>query len=368
MLLFRFHYSIVRGNGKGHFSINKVTGEVKTTVQLDREVIDKYSLVIVAEDVDLNLKCHKGRTLLSITVSDKNDNKPKFVKNPYLFSILEDHPLWAFDTVSATDADVGDNGKLRYSIKSGTGKDDFILDVNTGAIKPARALDYESRKSYDLTALVQDSGSPVLTDEANLKITIRNVNEAPTFTGACAKACSVSIDEGNVVNRAVKTLSATDPDTATPCALQFEIVSSDKHYFSIGSTSGQIRTRRSIDRELKDVYVLTVDVKDCSSPPLKDRTTVTVTALDVNDNTPSFQVSAYSATVMEEQPQGTRVTQVSASGESYGRCKETSCYMSGPWALSSDPLALESFLRPFSLGIFPWTLAYILYCIHFKCL
>ncbi len=316
---FRFQYSIQHGNGAGHFSIDKYTGEVKTTSQLDRENIAKYSLVIVAQDE--NLKCHQGRTLLTVTVTDQNDNAPNFVGDPYSFNVREDLPVGNFiGSVSATDIDAGNNGKLRYFIKSGTGKDDFSMDTNTGEIRPARALDYDNRqKRYDLRVRVEDSGNPVKFDEAVLTINIQDVDEPPMFTGDCAQGCSVSINEGDAINRVIKTLTATDPDTSQQCTLQYEIVSSDKYYFKIDRTSGLVQTRRPIDRELKDVYVLMVDVRDCSNPPLKDRTTITVTALDVNDNAPVFPVSRYSATVMENKPQGTRVIQVAASGELFNR-------------------------------------------------
>eukprot|EP00794_Sanderia_malayensis_P006323 gene6323-7047_t len=317
---YTFLYSIKYGNGAGHFTINQNTGKVTTTRQLNRESVAKYSLVIVAQDA--NLKCHKGRTLLTVTVGDLNDNAPSFIGDPYSFRVREDSsPNSYIGTVRATDADAGSNGKLRYSLSSGTGKDDFTLDRDTGVLRVARYLDYDQRqKKYDLQILVQDTGSPVKTDVAVLVINIININEPPTFTGDCALfgGCSVSINEGNTVGRVVKTLTATDPDTTLQCTLQYEIVSSDKHYFNINPTTGLITTSKPIDRELKEVYLLIVDVKDCSDPPLKDRTTVTVTALDINDNAPAFPVSRYSATVLENQSQGTVVVTVSATDVDFG--------------------------------------------------
>ena len=150
-LLFRsFEYTIKAGNNAGHFVINKNTGEVRTRVQLDRETTARYTLVIIAQDV--NLRCHKGRTELNVNVGDINDNSPTFNKNPYQFSVTEDKAVnYVFGLVSATDRDVGSNGKLRYSIISGAGKDDFRMEPETGRIGVARALDFETRSRYVLS-------------------------------------------------------------------------------------------------------------------------------------------------------------------------------------------------------------------------
>ena len=147
ILFYSFEYAIKFGNNAGHFSINKNTGEVRTTRTLDRENIARYTLVIVAQDV--NLRCHKGRTELIVDVGDVNDHGPKFDRNPYQFSIREDTPVQnVFGFVSATDKDVGTNGKLRYSIVSGTGKDDFNLNPDTGRINVARAVDFERQAGF----------------------------------------------------------------------------------------------------------------------------------------------------------------------------------------------------------------------------
>ena len=84
-----------------------------------------------------------------MTVGDQNDNSPKFNQNPYTFYIREDASLSQLvGVVSATDKDIGVNGRLRYSILSGSGKDDFLLDANTGQVKVRRNLDFERQTGY----------------------------------------------------------------------------------------------------------------------------------------------------------------------------------------------------------------------------
>ena len=44
-------YSITSGNEDGHFIINNVTGNLITTVILDREEVPEYTLIITAADL-----------------------------------------------------------------------------------------------------------------------------------------------------------------------------------------------------------------------------------------------------------------------------------------------------------------------------
>ena len=167
---------------------------------------------------------------------------------------------------------------------------------------------------YSLRIRVEDGGNPKKSDMADLIINIVNVNEPPVFTGDCSSGCRVSIDEGNVIGRPVKQLSATDPEI-TACQLKFSITSSDRAYFSIGLKSGMITTKSAIDRETKEVYQLRVVVADCANPPLTDSVTVFVNANDINDNAPRFPVAKYAANVNENQRSGTSVATVKATGE-----------------------------------------------------
>ena len=69
-----FVYAIESGNGDGRFSINSTTGVLSSTVELDREEQDTYTLVITAADqggVPLS-----GTGTCVITVTDVDDNPP----------------------------------------------------------------------------------------------------------------------------------------------------------------------------------------------------------------------------------------------------------------------------------------------------
>ncbi|NXI06496.1 PCDG6 protein, partial [Pachycephala philippinensis] len=70
--------------------------------------------------------------------------------------------------VTATDADEGVNGHMKYSFKKITEKASQIFQLNheTGAITLIRNLDFEDSSSYELEIQVRDGGD--LSDIANV--------------------------------------------------------------------------------------------------------------------------------------------------------------------------------------------------------
>ena len=107
-------YTIVSGNIGGAFEFQS-TGKLIAKVELDREKIASYVLVIEARD--------KGtsplftRVPVEVIVQDINDNTPKFSKDPYNCDISENS---AENTpvcfVQASDPDAGNNGAVSYEL------------------------------------------------------------------------------------------------------------------------------------------------------------------------------------------------------------------------------------------------------------
>lgn len=51
-------------------------------------------------------------------------------------------------TVHASDSDLGDAGRVTYSIVSGDGIDRFSIDASSGVLSVIAGLDYETKTSY----------------------------------------------------------------------------------------------------------------------------------------------------------------------------------------------------------------------------
>lgn len=77
--------------------------------------------------------------------------------------------------------------------------------------------------------------------------------------------------------------------------------------------SGVLSTSRPLDREVRSRYTLTVTAQDQGHPPLSSTVTVEVTVLDINDHSPRFESSTYTADIPEDIPIGSHVLDVKAT-------------------------------------------------------
>ena len=190
--------------------------------------------------------------------------------------------------VSATD-DEGDT--LTYEL-GGTDAGAFEFDTATGQIKTKDALDYESQSSYSVTVSVSDGkandGTTVDTTmdtQINVTIEVEDVNEKPTFDANLAT--DLEIAENTAAATPIgAALTATDPDPAD--TLTYTLDSDSAATFEI-DTSGQIKTKATLDHETTATYNVTVSVRDsrddAGDPDTADDDTidVTITVTDEDD-------------------------------------------------------------------------------------
>ncbi len=104
-----------------HFLLNVLTrengrkyGELVLNKELDREQQKDLTLILTA--VDGGTPPRSGTVVIHVTVLDANDNSPVFSQDIYKVSLPENSPLdTVVVTVSATDADEGQNGEVTYA-------------------------------------------------------------------------------------------------------------------------------------------------------------------------------------------------------------------------------------------------------------
>ncbi|NXW19334.1 CELR2 protein, partial [Circaetus pectoralis] len=82
--------------------------------------------------------------------------------------------------------------------------------------------------------------------------------------------------------------------------------------FTINNSTGWIVVASELDREAVDFYNFGVEAQDQGNPPMASSASVSVTILDVNDNSPEFTQREYSARLNEDAAVGTSVLTVSA--------------------------------------------------------
>ena len=96
------------------------------------------------------------------------------IKNPWFSS-----PIWLLQ-VLATDIDEGRNANITYNIINGNIGDAFKIEpIYSGIVKVKYPMDYEIRKSYQLTIEAKDGGSPPLSSECQLIIDVTDTNDQP---------------------------------------------------------------------------------------------------------------------------------------------------------------------------------------------
>lgn len=82
--------------------------------------------------------------------------------------------------VSATDADIGLNGKIRYTLSEKDQEEgSFVIDSTSGVIRTNKGLDRESVAVYELEAYAIDRGSPTLSSSVPVIIRIEDINDSP---------------------------------------------------------------------------------------------------------------------------------------------------------------------------------------------
>ncbi|XP_037297103.1 fat-like cadherin-related tumor suppressor homolog isoform X2 [Manduca sexta] len=298
-----------------HFWIDKESGAVRVRAALDREAAPRYSLTAHAQDrARPRWECSSE---LGVELDDVNDNAPRFSADTYSVTLPEDAELGTLVAkVHATDADLGDNRLVRYSLAE-EGGGAFSLAADSGIITLRAALDRETQAEHRLVVVATDAGRPPRSATATLRLTVADVNDnPPEFEFHQYRATVPEIDApGTEVLR----VRATSRDAGVNADVYYSIIAGDdRDDFALDRATGALSVARPLDYERRKEYLLTVQAIDGGSPPLSDRATVNVTITDSNDNAPNFGQASYVARVREDAAVGTRVLQVIADDADSG--------------------------------------------------
>ena len=307
----RIIYDIVEGNSEGHFFINADTGEVSISsgATLNYDIINFYNLTVRARDGDNQ----SDYSQLIIHVLDSNNHQP-VILGPFNVSwTISEYTSPNFtiiDGINVTDDDHGINAEVRFSIINGDPTGMFEIDEKTGRIVTGQ-LDREVASHITLIIAAIDQGEPPLSDTVTVSIVLVDVNDSPPkFTKDIYQASvRESIDR---VGTSVITVTAVDPDEGPNGDVIYFYNGSDP--FSIDNITGLITTSVILDREKVPYYLLTVGAHDYggNGTSLTSFATVNVTVEDINDNIPYFNVSYFTADVLDNATTGEMVTTLTA--------------------------------------------------------
>lgn len=94
------------------FAIDSKTGWITTVCEMDYEACSSYSFEVVASDLG-ELRSLSSTTVVTIAVSDVNDNPPRFERELYRGAVKESDPLGEVVAVLKTkDRDGTDQNRL----------------------------------------------------------------------------------------------------------------------------------------------------------------------------------------------------------------------------------------------------------------
>uniref|UniRef100_A0A671Y731 Cadherin-10 n=1 Tax=Sparus aurata TaxID=8175 RepID=A0A671Y731_SPAAU len=317
----RVVYSILEG--QPYFSVDPETGLIKTALPgMDREVKENYQVVIQAKDMAGQMGGLSGTTTVSITLSDVNDNPPRFTKTLYEFRVPESVELGGtVGVIRAMDADIGENAEMDYRIIGSDGPGMFDITTNRstqdGVIVLRKPLDFERKRQYSLRVQVENahinprffSVGP-FRDEATVKIVVEDVDEPPVFERA---SYVMEVKEDAARNTIIGSVSASDPDDKNSLVRYTIDRRTDMdRVFNIHAGNGSVYTLRELDREENAWHNISVLATEFNNPRQISRVPVYIRVLDVNDNAPTFATN-YETFVCENAKANQRIQTVSAT-------------------------------------------------------
>ncbi|XP_036134053.1 cadherin-8 [Molossus molossus] len=313
-------YSILEG--QPYFSIEPETAIIKTALpNMDREAKEEYLVVIQAKDMGGHSGGLSGTTTLTVTLTDVNDNPPKFAQSLYHFSVPEDVVLGAaVGRVKANDQDIGENAQSSYDIIDGDGTALFEITADAqaqdGIIRLRKPLDFETKKSYTLKVEAANvhvdprfSGRGPFKDTATVKIVVEDADEPPVFS---SPTYLLEVHENAALNSVIGQVTARDPDiTSSPIRFSIDRHTDLERQFNINADDGKITLATPLDRELSVWHNITIIATEIRNHSQISRVPVAIKVLDVNDNAPEF-ASEYEAFLCENGKPGQVIQTVSA--------------------------------------------------------
>ncbi|XP_069052240.1 protocadherin beta-3-like [Lepisosteus oculatus] len=287
-------------NGQVSCSINrnlpfKITSSLTnyytlvTDAVLDRETTSEYNITIIATDA--GYPPLTSSKILSLKVSDVNDNAPVFEQSAYTAYVAENNsPGLSVFSVKAKDSDWNQNARISYLLEdtliSGTPVSSYIsVNSDSGVVYTVRSFDYEQIKELQIHIKAQDGGSPPLSSKGTVNIFVQDQNDNspqvlyPVHTDGSLVAEMVprSADVGYLVTKVV----AVDADSGQNAWLSYKLLkATDRTLFEVGLQNGEIRTLRQVTDKDAVKQRLVVVVEDNGQPSRSATVNVNVAVAD----------------------------------------------------------------------------------------
>ncbi|XP_076020930.1 protocadherin gamma-A2-like [Genypterus blacodes] len=260
-----------------------------TDSDLDREIASQYNITVTCSDE--GVPSLSSSVTLTLQISDVNDNAPVFERSSYEAYIVENNtPGLSIFTVKARDADWNQNARISYILEdssvNGVPVSSYVsVSADSGVIHAVRSLDYEQIKDFKFCVKAQDGGSPPLSSNVSVRVTIQDQNDNPpqvlypvqTGGSLVAEIVPRSADVSYLVTKVV----AVDVDSGQNAWLSYKLQkATDRALFEVGLQNGEIRTIRQVTDKDAVKQRLTVIVEDNGQPSRSATVIVNVAVAD----------------------------------------------------------------------------------------
>ncbi|XP_072288387.1 protocadherin alpha-8-like [Eucyclogobius newberryi] len=256
---------------------------------LDRESTPQYNISITA--VDEGSPPLSSTSFITVHVSDVNDNNPTFTESLVNVYLKENSAMGSvIKTVTAADADVDQNGHVTYSLLKNPGDSLHLftmvnINSETGEIVTLQTFNFEELNTFQFKVQATDSGVPPLSSNVTVNVFILDENDnSPTILAPYSEHGSVnseSIPYSAEAGYFVAKIRAVDADSGYNALLSYHLSEpKGNNLFRIGTSTGEIRTKRRMsDNDLK-THPLVVLVCDNGEPSLSASVTIDVVVVE----------------------------------------------------------------------------------------
>ncbi|NXS59559.1 CDHR2 protein, partial [Brachypteracias leptosomus] len=316
------------------FSVNVTTGTITVSGFLDREQLPSEEVVleVMAREKNLDIygKVAQARTLVTVLVTDVNDNKPEFyncslpnctfsthAQNSFRGNIIE-HSSFRLPvsnlSIVTHDSDKGINSSYELYLQ-GPNANAFTVSptkiVGTGEVQllvqDPSSVDYEISHVMVVQIIANDTGNPTdCCSVANVTIDLIDSNDhIPEFPQS---TYNLSVMENSANGTIISTnITAYDPDSGVLGQITYELLpESIRKIFAVNATTGAVLVQNGslLDRETRSIYYANLQARDGGN--LVGTTVLEITVLDANDMAPII-TGSYFISVEEGQNITTKI-------------------------------------------------------------
>ncbi|XP_010179971.1 PREDICTED: cadherin-related family member 2, partial [Mesitornis unicolor] len=328
----KIFYSI--SNASIPFAINDTMGTITVSGHLDRDQLPSEEVLLEVTAREKNLDIHgevaQASTLVTVVVTDVNDNKPQFyhcslpscdfstsAQNNFSGYIIE-HSSSRFPvsnlSIVAYDPDKGINSNYELYLQ-GPNASAFTVSpsriVGTGEVQllvqDPSSVDYEISHVMVVQIIANDTGNPTdCCSTATVTIDLIDTNDhTPEFPQS---TYNLSVKEHSPAGTVISSnITAYDPDSGVFGQITYQLLlESIRQIFMVNATTGAVLVQNGnlLDWETRSIYYANLQAKDGGN--LVGTTVLEITVLDINDMAPII-TGSYFISVQEGQNVRTQI-------------------------------------------------------------